>query len=172
MKVDKGFFAVDKNSWQEVCKLGMNTAAAYLVIATGTQKDNQTSLWSVNAISQYTRIGLSRAKRIIDDLEKNNLLAIVKKGSKTKRPKYKLKWPTSHDDDDLIWLPKTIVMGLPNSNCSPVEQIRETTNTPLLQIFIELYHTQNLAEDGGISRRTYWRTYKKQEIAEYAQYII
>ena len=61
------FFAVDKRSWVAACDLGMQAAVAYLVLATGTGRDNRTS-WSTNAIERCTGIGRKRAKAAIGKL--------------------------------------------------------------------------------------------------------
>jgi hypothetical protein len=66
-----GFFAVDRRAWARVCRLGMNSAVAYLVLARGTGGDNRTTKWSTNAIERYTGISRSRAAKAIADLEQD-----------------------------------------------------------------------------------------------------
>ncbi len=84
-----GFFAVDRRAWARVCRLGMNPAAAYLVLARGTGGDNRTTKWSTNAIERYTGISRSRAAQAIADLEQDK--AVVRDpASKRDRPKYKV----------------------------------------------------------------------------------
>lgn len=83
------FFAVDRRAWARVCRLGMNPAAAYLVLARGTGRDNRTTKWSTNAIERYTGISRSRAAQAIAVLEQDK--AIVRDpASKRDRPKYKI----------------------------------------------------------------------------------
>src|SRR3954447_5303817 len=84
-----GFFAVDRRAWAQVCRLGMNPATAYLVLARGTGGDNRTTKWPTNAIEQRTAISRSRAAGAIADLEQAK--AIVRDpASRRDRPKYKI----------------------------------------------------------------------------------
>src|SRR3954469_2298709 len=84
-----GFFAVDRRAWTYVCRLGMNPAIAYLVLARGTGGDNRTTKWSTNAIEQRTAISRSRAAGAIADLEQAK--AIVRDpASRRDHPKYKI----------------------------------------------------------------------------------
>ena len=46
----------------------MNSAAAYLVLACGTGRDNRTTRWSAKALHEYSGITWERAKAAIDDL--------------------------------------------------------------------------------------------------------
>ena len=71
------FFAVDKRSWAEACQLGMQAAVAYLVLASGTGRDNLRTSWSTNAIERYTGVGRKRAKTAIDKLINAHLLRRV-----------------------------------------------------------------------------------------------
>src|SRR3712207_769637 len=84
-----GFFAVDRRARARVCGLGMNAAAAYLVLARGTGGDNRTTKWSANAIEQRTGISRSRAAKAIADLERAKAVA-RDPASKRDRPKYKI----------------------------------------------------------------------------------
>jgi hypothetical protein len=68
----KGFFLVDRRAWAYVCKLGMNAAVAYLVIASGTRGANRNSRWSIHSIENRTGISRSRAKEAIQKLEQAN----------------------------------------------------------------------------------------------------
>ncbi len=84
-----GFFAVDRRAWARVCRLGMNPAVAYLVLARGAGGDNRTTKWSTNAIERYTGISRSRTAQAIAVLEQDK--AVVRDpASKRDRPKYKI----------------------------------------------------------------------------------
>ncbi|HYZ61447.1 MAG TPA: hypothetical protein VE650_03260 [Acetobacteraceae bacterium] len=83
------FFAVDRRAWAYVCRLGMNPAVAYLVLARGTGGDNRTTKWSVNAIERRTSISRSRAAKAIADLEQAKVV-IRDPASRSDRPKYKI----------------------------------------------------------------------------------
>ena len=66
----------------------MNAAAAYLVLARGSARDNRTSTWSVNAIESYTGISRSRAQAAVNGLQGNGLLEAPRGGT---RPQYRLR---------------------------------------------------------------------------------
>jgi hypothetical protein len=84
-----GFFAVDRRAWAHVCRLGMNPAVTYLVLARGTLGDNRTTKWSVNAVEPYTGISRSRAAQAIAELERAK--AVVRDpASKRDRPKFRM----------------------------------------------------------------------------------
>jgi hypothetical protein len=83
------FFAVDHRAWAHVCKLGMNPAVAYLVVACGTGGDNRTTKWSANAIERRTGISRSRAKSAITQLEQAGLIR-RDPASKPAYPKYRV----------------------------------------------------------------------------------
>lgn len=77
----KGFFAIDRRSWADACNLGINEAVAYLVLASGTDKQNKTTSWSVCSIT--ARTGMSRkryAKEAIQNLLKSGLMKLLKGG--------------------------------------------------------------------------------------------
>ena len=61
-----GFFAIDRRAWHAACRLGMNPAVCYLILARGTQRDNRTSTWSIHAIEKYTRISRNRVPDSLD----------------------------------------------------------------------------------------------------------
>lgn len=41
-----------------------------------------------------------------------------------------------------------------------------------LRLFIDMYHAQNLREDGGVSRRFMWKKYARVKVGEQAQLIV
>jgi hypothetical protein len=82
------FFAVDKRAFAAACALGLNEAAAYLVIACGSGRNNATSSWSATAIEKYA--GISRrgkAKEATQRLVEHELLG--QEGS-AMHPRYKI----------------------------------------------------------------------------------
>jgi hypothetical protein len=83
------FFAIDGRAWRFVCKLGLNAACAYLVLARGTGPDNRTTAWSAHAVENYTAISRSRARATIVALEAAGVLRRVP-GRSASKPLYKL----------------------------------------------------------------------------------
>jgi hypothetical protein len=83
------FFAVDRRIIDRLCSSGMvNPVVAYLVIACGTGRDQQTSKWSAKAITQYSQIKRTRAKEAIEYLIRNKYIEQLKEG---KFPLYRLR---------------------------------------------------------------------------------
>jgi hypothetical protein len=156
----------------------MVPAVAYLVLARGTGGDQRTTSWSVNAIETYTNIGRPRAKQAIAALEGAGLIRVLQKGS---RPRYFITPATkdpgvarTREEPDWIWLPNTLIDGA-DGEVPPVERVRQARNITALQLFIDLYHAHNLADDGGVD----WRPpngirerFKRLKIGETHEYNI
>lgn len=159
-----GFFAVGLAEWREACTRGLNPAAAFLVLACGTGRDNQTTAWSANAVQEYAGISWVRAKPAIEQLEQAGLLQRTEKSTSSK-PRYRLKI-----SEEKIWLPKSIVMPVAGE-LSALGRIRQTQDVMTLRLFIELYYSQNLAADGGLSRSVYYLKYGKTAYCEHGQYV-
>lgn len=152
-----GFFAVGLAEWREACSLGLNPAVAFLVLACGTGRDNETTSWSSTAVASHAGIAWVRAKPAIDQLINAGLA--TSSGPRTK-PRYKLRI-----SDEKIWLPKSIVLSLVNET-PPLARIRQVQDVMILRLYIELYYSQNLAADGGLSRFVYFTAYKKTKYCE------
>ena len=82
------FFMVDHRTWAKVCGLGMGPAVAYLVLACGTQANNQDTDWSVNAVTKYADISVVRGKNFVAALVEDQVVAQTKSGT---RPHYVLR---------------------------------------------------------------------------------
>lgn len=78
------FFGLHYPSFIEACKLGLNHAIAYLILARGTQGDNRTSTWSTNSIEGYTRVSRNKARDCIDELSEQGIIERV--GGSKHRP--------------------------------------------------------------------------------------
>lgn len=150
-----GFFAIGLAEWRQACEIGLNPAVAFLVLACGTGRDNQTTAWSANAVQEYGGIRWERAKPAIEQLVKAGLVTLAESSTKA-RPRYKLKI-----SENRIWLPKNVVMPLAGEE-PIVHRLRQTQDVMTLRLFVELYHAQNLAADGGISRDVVYRKYEKK----------
>jgi len=72
---------------------------------------------------------------------------------------------------DRIWLPNDLVTGA-LGEIPPLELVRQTQDPMTLRLFIEMYHSQNLREDGGVSRRFMWKYYDRVKIGEYAHFPV
>lgn len=157
------FFAVGLSEFHQACSLGLNPAVSLLVLACGTGRDNQTTAWSANAIQNYAGVSWIRAKPAIDALKAAGIVQQVNTASK--KPRYKLRI-----SDDLIWLPKSIIMPL-SGETPPVMRIRQTQDVELLKLFIDLYFSHKLDADFGLSTKIYFRNYKKTWYCEHGQLV-
>jgi len=163
MTTHNGFFAVGQDTFIAACSLGMNPACALLVMACGTGKDNATTRWSAEAVGNHVGVRWTTAKEAIEALCSAGLVA---KGGKPARPSYKL-----HKAGELIWLPKTLVEGAANET-APVAKLRQSQDPMALRLLVELYLSQNLREDGGVSTKITWKTFERRQAGQHGSYLV
>jgi hypothetical protein len=72
---------------------------------------------------------------------------------------------------DWIWLPNELVTSAAGE-VSPVELVRQVQDVMTLCLLIDLYHAQNLRDDGGISRGIIRRKYERFEAGRQAQFTV
>lgn len=140
------FFAIGLPQFKAACRLGMNPAIAFLVMARGSQGDNSTTAWSGHSVYNRTGISRRRAKAAVECLIKHGLAQVVRREPK---PTYKLQKPDN--DQELIWLPNTLIEGA-GEEIPPIVKLREYGDLTLLEKFISLYHEHDLDGDGGLPR--------------------
>ncbi|MGH7193546.1 MAG: hypothetical protein ACREJM_08445 [Candidatus Saccharimonadales bacterium] len=161
------FFAIGKEQWNSACKLGLNPAVAFLVLARGSGRDNITTRWSAEAVAQHTGISWRRAQDAIAELERAKLASNTKEAGQ--RPTRKLAFPD--DMDKALWLPNALVDGVGGA-ASPVARLRMTQNVDYLQAFIELYGLQDLAGDGGLPRKLIWTPFTREHVCDAGQFKV
>ena len=144
--------------------MGMNPACALLVMASGTGKDNATTKWSAEAVSNHVGVRWSTAKEAINTLL--DIGVVTLKPGKTARPSYKLS-----KDGDLIWLPRSLIEGAANE-VPPITKVRQTQDVMMLRLLVELYFAQNLREDGGVRANVYCQTYDRRQAGQQAAYTV
>jgi hypothetical protein len=71
-----------------------------------------------------------------------------------------------NDSSDLIWLPNTLVTGTEAGEEPPVRRLRCGGDLWTLRLFIDLYHAQNLRDDGGISPGVLQQKYSRMLVGE------
>jgi hypothetical protein len=54
----------------------------------------------------------------------------------------------------------------------PLERLRQTGDEQVLRLLVDLYHSQNLAEDGGIPRRVVYQTWERFEAGQFGEFIV
>jgi hypothetical protein len=164
------FFAIDQRNWAKAWDCGVNEAVAYLTLACGTGRDNRTTSWSSEAIHKYTGVAWSRGKQAIENLCRAGLIGRAEAHTRQK-PRYALLLtsPKASDDEsnELIWLPNSIVTGTPNGEISPVHRLRSYGDAWALRLFVDLYHAQNLRDDGGISPQVIREGFDRKKISEH-----
>lgn len=163
-----GFFAIGKPQWAEVCDMGLNQAAGYLVIACGTGPDNQTTSWSAEAVANKTGMSWRRAKAALTDVDRRKTIVagITRKGG---NPKRKLVIPK--EPEHRLWLPNSLVAGA-GREVAPVAKLRQGQNLEYLQTAIELYDMQDLAGDGGLPRSLVVEPFERELICERGPFIV
>lgn len=164
MTTTSGFFAVGRSTFIDACDLGINPACALLVMASGTGKDNATTKWSAEAVSNHVGVRWSTAKEAINALL--NLGIVTLKPGKSTRPSYKLS-----KDGDLIWLPRSLIEGAANE-VPPITKVRQTQDVMMLRLLVELYSAQNLREDGGVRAEVYRKNYDRRQAGQQAAYTV
>lgn len=203
---DRGhLFLVDVPTFKSVCELGVDVAAAYLVLAAGTGADNRTSTWSREAINKRTSLNWRKADAAMKKLESAGLLkwlsgkgtrkpridlppietrkpmrkhveavvSMIESGQLPSTPKEKGAATTGEIDGWLVrdkdgklhaqrkrplvkaFLPMELVGEAFGKNAtniaSVIERIRMSRDPLALQLLVDLYALQDLAEHGGVN---------------------
>ena len=217
-KKGAGFFAVHRRTWARICDAGsLNEAAAYLVLAQGTGRDNRSTSWSATSLQRYVGISWARGKLAVEGLTSKGFIRRAD-NSTTERPRYELR---SHAElalsdyersvvdrlrgdkemvltgtikhrlreleerrivarqpdgsyravdatnpEDLIWLPNTLITGTEAGEDPPVRRLRSAGDLWTLRLLIDLYHAQNLRDDGGISIKLLRQKYERMKVGE------
>jgi biotin operon repressor len=79
--------------------------------------------------------------------------------------------PVPEIKPDLIWLPNELVTGAVGE-IPPLELVRQTQDPLTLRLLVDMYHSQNLREDGGISRQIVWKEFERFRVGERAQFTV
>ncbi len=83
------FFVIDSGAWGRVTASGINSAVAYLVLASGSGRNNTSTSWSTHAVMKYAGVGWERAKASIATLVAKGFVQYAE-GHTTERPRYRL----------------------------------------------------------------------------------
>ena len=159
------FFAVDIIMVKQIIyDQGLREACAYLVMATGTGKDNRSTNWSANAVQNYTGISVRRAKDAINNLCAGGWVERLHGGSK-KHPKYKLDVAADNEYSRFIYIPKQFTTGAADEK-TPLERIRVSNDGGLLFLMLQVYDRSNIADDGGLSYDDAFVRYDAELIAK------
>jgi hypothetical protein len=158
------FFAVGSETFVRACSRGVNAATGFLVMARGTGGDNVTTRWSAEAVSQRLGVRWRTARDAIGALMEAKVASTTDENAT--RPTYKLEKAGS-----LIWLPNSIVDGV-GDELAPVHKLRQMQDPMAVRLFGELYGSQNLREDGGISRDATYTAYERERIGQRGAQVV
>jgi hypothetical protein len=70
------------------------------------------------------------------------------------------------NSENLIWLPNTLITGTEAGEDPPVRRLRSAGDLWTLRLLIDLFHAQNLRDDGGISIRLLPQKYERVLVGE------
>ena len=79
--------------------------------------------------------------------------------------------PRPDADPDRIWLPNTLVTSAA-AETAPIELVRQGQDVMTLRLLVDLYHAQNLRDDGGISRKITWEKYERVKVGQRGPYDV
>ena len=74
--------------------------------------------------------------------------------------------PDVDESAEYIWLPNTLVTGTDHGEESPVRRLRSAGDIWTLRLVVDLYHSQNLRDDGGISPQFIRQNYERKLVGE------
>lgn len=71
-----GFFALDIHQFEQIKKfgLGVEEAATYLCLLTGTDQSNITSSWGINSVVSCSGLSRTEAKRAVHKLDQCGII--------------------------------------------------------------------------------------------------
>jgi hypothetical protein len=183
------FFAVDSATWKAALSLGINAAIALLVLARGSEADNCTTIWSVASVERHTGISRPKAQAAIGALTRAGALRVmaaeeitvrIDAGTLGRRPRkgcpaYHIGRTAAEEGAEVstvVWLPNSLVDGVPSAPLPPLELIRQTQHIGALKLLIGLYGAHDLQNCRGVSFRAVRRTYARTKIAESRGYAV
>lgn len=158
---DFSLFGVD--TFVRACGLGLNPAAALLVLARGSGRDNVTTKWSAEAVADRLGMRWKRANEAISALQGAK---IVLRDKDATRPRYAIQRKGLD-----LWLPNSLIDGVAMET-PPIARLRQTQDVMALRLLIEFYGAQNLREDGGIAPTIFRWMYDREPLGEYGQFKV
>jgi hypothetical protein len=72
---------------------------------------------------------------------------------------------------DWMWLPNTIVSGA-SDETPPVHLLRQAQNPVALRLFVDLYNSHGLAEDGGVHWRQIRENYTRHRVGQRGPFVV
>lgn len=100
--------------------------------------------------------------------------SLVSKGLLVMRGNRAFRIPPESADDlraEAVWLPNAIVTGAA-SETPPVALLRQSGDAMTVRLFADLYHAQNLAENGGVHWRAIRKEYKRIRVGQQGPFVV
>jgi hypothetical protein len=79
--------------------------------------------------------------------------------------------PPPSPEPQAIWLPNRLVM-FPGTELSPIAQVRQTRDSLLLRLLIDLYWYNDLPGCGGVDRTQMWKEYRRVKVGQRGEYTV
>ena len=153
-------FMVDRKQCDKAMSLGLGQAITYLILARGTGPENTITSWLAKAVEKHTGIGRKRAAQYIDALRSKQL---VKQSPKINGwPRLALAVPK---EPEWIFMPNSIVDGA-SGEVPPLERLRRNGSIEALQMFVDAYAMQDLANDDGLDWRLIRKSFARASVTE------
>ena len=77
-----------------------------------------------------------------------------------------------HAYQQWIWLPNEVIKGTKKKEIPPIKLIRQVRDPLALQMFVDAYDSQNLAEFGGVDPVAFRGLYEREKVYSYGEYDI
>ena len=72
---------------------------------------------------------------------------------------------------ELAFIPNAFVCGAARET-PPLERLRQAQDAKALRMAVDLYHTQNLLEDEGVSRNVFYKKFNRHKYGEFRQFCL
>ena len=163
------FFAVGYDSFLAATHLGLLPALTFLVMASGSQKDNISTSWSAEGARTRLGVNWQRANAAIAHLRHAGLVTITNANKVARTPRTPPTYQLAKDGQ-LVWLPRSLVEGA-GAETPPIQLIRQTHDVLLLRLLVDLYAHHNLPDHEGLSTDLFYATYGEREhVKEYGEH--
>jgi len=120
-----------------------------------------------NALSEHSRRLLAKPqnRQSVRKRDVQALDALCDQGVLFKKDGgYTLEEPAT--EPDYLWVPNSLVTGTDKGEASPLRRLRSAGDIWALRLLVDLYHAQNLRDDGGISPCVIYQNYDRMLVGE------
>ncbi len=126
---------------------------------------------ALSSLEQEAVDHVASGRPLADSKLKQSAIRAQRKGRLKSIGDYKFKVIAVDRTSNLVWLPNSLVTGAVGE-IPPLERVRQASDVMTLRLLVDLYHSQNLREDGGISRSIIHQKWERFEVAEYGEFVV